>query len=157
DAAVVVLDHRGERQAVSVRAPRELPLLLFGQVEILDRHDREAVLRADVHAAAAQDALLRVVDRLDVADEAARGLAASLFVRVPGLALRDSRPAADVQGRGRLAVEDLEAGDHPVERRGDLLNRELRDALPRFARQVAVDRAGRALAVGDRLDQVARA
>ena len=47
----------------------------LGQVERVERHDREAVLGADVHAAVAEHALLGVVDRLDVADEAARGLA----------------------------------------------------------------------------------
>src|SRR5262245_53594774 len=155
DAAVVVLHHRGQGQAVRLGPRLELRLFLRSEVERLERDDGQAELGTHVDAAAAQHALLGVVDRLDVADEAARGLAPGRVAVVARLDFRDTRAPAEVERRRGLAVEHLEARLHPV-----LPGRDLRDLErplePRaFRREELVDRAGRALAVRHRLDQVA--
>ena len=77
---------------------------------------------------------------------------------VAGLDLGDAGAAADVERRRRLAVEQLEARDHPVVAGRELLDRRASTSSRARSRgEVLVDRARRALAVGDRLDQVARA
>src|SRR5262249_54522422 len=143
-------------QAVAPRPPLELPPRLLRDVEVLEGNNVQAVLRADVHAPAAQNALLGVVDRLDVADQAPRRLDPRLFLAVSRLDFGDPGAAADIQSRRRFAVEDLETRDHPVEGRRNLLDRELRGQLAGLAGEVTVDRARGPLSVGDRLDQVAR-
>ena len=108
DAPLVVLDHRrraGARRA-SARGRRARRARRSARSSVVERHEREAVLGADVHAAVAEHALLGVVDRLDVADEAARRLAQRRVGVVAGLDLGDAGAAADVERRRRLAIED---------------------------------------------------
>ena len=160
DAALVVLDHRRQRQAVASGARRRADVACRpSRSSVLERHDGEAVLGADVDAAVAQDALLRVVDRLHVADEAARGL-----LRWPRRGRSRSRPRRCPVRRPTSSVgggprsRRLEARDHPVARRGDLLDRRAcARGVPPPPLEVLVDRAGGAFAVGDGLDEVPRA
>ena len=143
----------------SARSVEERPLLL-GKLQLLEGDDGEAVLGADVDAAAAEDALLRVVDRLDVADEAAGALEARVGLVVAVLDLGDPGPPPDVDRRRGDAVVELEARGHPVGRGEELLDLEVRLELEAgrgpAGGEVLVDRASRLLAVRDRLDQVPR-
>ena len=73
---------------------------------------------------------------------------------VARLDFRDASAAIEVKRRRRLAIEELEAGDHPVVGGRDLLDLQGRSSrAPSPVR--LVDRSGRALAVGDGLDQIA--
>ena len=66
-------------------------------------------------------------------------------------------PAADVERGRRFAVECLEAGEHAIGQRRQLLDVEVRLHTGRAARQVLVNRSGREFAVGHRIDEIARA
>ena len=88
--------------------------------------------------------------------EAARGLDARRLGVVAGLDFGDAGAAAEVERRRRLAIEALEAGRHPVARRDERFDLEMRLDARVLAREVLVDRARGTLAVGDRVDQVAR-
>src|SRR5262249_52706591 len=74
-----------------------------------------------------------------------------------GLYLRDPGAPSEVE-RGRcLAVQQLEARDHPVLGRRDLLDRQRPLDVGGCLRQALVDRTRRTFAVGHGLDQVAGA
>src|SRR5437764_683697 len=72
DAFVGVVEVEGERSVAGPgleRLPRLEP-----DLDLLGQREADAVLRADVGAPPAQDALLAVEDRMDVAVEATAGL-----------------------------------------------------------------------------------
>src|SRR5262249_28278564 len=155
DAPVVVLHHRRQRKPACLRARDQIRADRVVEVERLERHDGEAVLGTHVDAPVAQHALFGVVDRLDVADEAARSLAARVGGIEAGLDFGNTGPASEVDGRGRLAIEQLEAGEHPVLRGRNRVDLDRGAYARAIFRQQFVDRTRRTLPVRHRLDEIA--
>src|SRR5581483_6481772 len=136
DAEVLVLQDGGVAGAGPVRGEQRVDL---GRgLQLVERDQLEAERRADVDAAAAEDALLAVEDGVDAAVETAAGLAGGQDFRVAGLdqplrvgeALpggrdRDVGAAAalvagfaavvlDLEMKLRLVLTDLAAGEEAV-------------------------------------------
>ena len=73
--------------------------------QLAERHKLQAIFRADVHAAAAKDALrafgfVAVENRIDPALEAAGSFLASLFLGVADLHFRHARAALQAESWG---------------------------------------------------------
>ena len=123
----------------------------------VERDEGKAVLGAHVDAAIAEHAALGVVDRLHVADETPRPLRRRTGGGEADLHFRHARPAIERNARRRLAVQQLVPGDGPVRPGRKAVDDDVRVDGRRRSLEVAVNRHGRALSVGDGLDQVARA
>src|SRR5579884_3077480 len=99
DALFVVLDHGREFFGGTVE-PVELvnsgAVAVFER-DLLERDQLQAMLRTNIDTAVAQHALLRVVDGLDVAIQAARCLAHCLSLREAAFDFGNSGPAAEIR------------------------------------------------------------
>ena len=115
DAALLVLDDRARRVAAVQRLAHRVELRRAAQPR--DRHQRQAGLRADLDAAAAEDAALRIEDRLHVARQTARRLASAPAPRRSLPRPRGSRCAARRAGSARSGARCGRSGRRAVELR----------------------------------------
>ena len=134
DAAVVVLDHGGQRQPVRVGAlapaPRARPR--GGPAPRRARGPGSTRGRRPRSGCRARTSRGRRSSARGRRGSARPGAGPPLVVA--GLDLRDAGAPAEVEGGRRLAVEDLEAGDHAVARGRDLLDLEQVRRSPRRSR-----------------------
>ena len=158
DAAVVVLDHRGERQARPPRRARRAR----ARAPRRDRASRTARSRGSTRGRRPRSGCRgRTSPGRRSSARGRRGSAppvASAGVGVvAGLDLRDAGAPADVERRRRLAIERARSRRSSGSARSGSSRCRDRASTPRaVAGEVLVDRARGALAVGDRLDQIAR-
>ena len=118
--------HRIQRSSSLIMAESGNPCAAARSVKVArtsaSRHDCQAALGTDVDAAVAQHARLGVVNRLDVAHEAAGRLFDRVGTRVARLDFRNARAPPYVERRRRHAIELLEARNHPVSRGGQFFD-----------------------------------
>src|SRR6266542_364544 len=81
------------------------PLLNFRiEIQFFDGHELQTVFGTDIDAAIAEDALLCIVDGLNMAVETALGLLPRFVFRVAGLNLRHARAAIERDRRRSFAL-----------------------------------------------------
>ena len=100
DAARLVLDDGTQIRAAADRIPNGVDLVRGAQPSEWD--ERQARLRADLDAAAAEDAALGIKDRLNVAPQAARRFQPCLLFTIALFDLSEPGPACDRQPRHGL-------------------------------------------------------
>lgn len=156
DTCLVVLQHRGRRlKRIDLIMVEQRLLGLIIHIQLFERHELQTILGTNVHAAVAHDALLCIIDGLNVASQTAFCLGASLCFGITTFDLRNARATLKIDRRRRLSRQLLVLFRTGEPSRRNLFDREVIEGVRCNTTKVLIDGKCGALPVRNCVDDVA--